>query len=61
MRALRAAAAALLIGSALPADALEVTGRCSVTFGAPLHPDRAEEPRDFAARLSAAIASLAVT
>jgi 1-acyl-sn-glycerol-3-phosphate acyltransferase len=36
-------------------------GRCSVTFGAPLHPDRAEEPRDFAARLSAAIASLAVT
>jgi len=36
-------------------------GRCTVTFGGPLHPDPAEEPRDFAARLSAAIASLAVT
>jgi hypothetical protein len=46
----------------MPKDrGLTQRGRCSVTFGAPLHPDRAEEPRDFAARLSAAIASLAVT
>jgi 1-acyl-sn-glycerol-3-phosphate acyltransferase len=46
----------------MPKDrGLTQRGRCSVTFGAPLHPDPAEEPRDFAARLSAAIASLAVT
>ena len=46
----------------MPKDrGLTQRGRCTVTFGGPLHPDRAEEPRDFAARLSAAIASLAVT
>jgi 1-acyl-sn-glycerol-3-phosphate acyltransferase len=45
----------------MPKDrGLTQRGRCTVTFGPPLHPDPAEEPRDFAARLSAAIARLAL-
>jgi 1-acyl-sn-glycerol-3-phosphate acyltransferase len=45
----------------MPKDrGLTQRGRCTVAFGAPLHPDPGEEPRDFAARLTAAVASLAV-